>query len=113
MKMQIFLFVWQSWAKLYVNTGAQLYHYHQESGRPNKFKYGKMVVRNGWYVWRVKHPNPAIMARIKWNLTAILLTKIRLLNVFNTNKRLEAFSEGLGRIVGWFSIVFKKPNTDE
>ncbi len=99
--------------KIYVNTGAQLYHFHQESGRPNKFKYGKMVIRNGWYVWRVKYPNPSIKARIKWNLTALLLTKIRFLNVFNTNKRPEAFSEGLGRVFGWFSIVFNKPNTND
>src|SRR5690606_18527823 len=32
--------------QLYVNTAAQLYHYHEEEGRPNKFQYGKMVVRN-------------------------------------------------------------------
>jgi glycosyltransferase involved in cell wall biosynthesis len=35
---------------LYVNTVAQLAHHHHEAGRPNKYKYGKMVVRNGWYV---------------------------------------------------------------
>lgn len=98
--------------KIYVNTGAQLFHYHQESGRPNKFKYGKMVIRNGWYVWRIKCPYPSIKTRIKWNLTALLLTKIRFLNVLNTNKRFEAFSEGLGRIVGWFSIVFVKPKLE-
>ena len=97
--------------KIHVNTGAQLYHYHQESGRPNKFKYGKMVIRNGWYVWRIKYPNPSIKARIKWNLTALLLTIIRFLNVINSHKKVEAFSEGLGRVVGWFSIVFNKPNT--
>src|SRR5690606_30096740 len=28
---------------LYVNTNAQLAHYHDGSGRPNKFQYGKMV----------------------------------------------------------------------
>ena len=46
--------------KLYVNTNAQLGHFHDESGRPNKYQYGKMVVRNGWYVWRVKYPNPSL-----------------------------------------------------
>jgi hypothetical protein len=40
--------------KLYLNTAAQLHHYHDVQGRPNQYQYGKMVVRNGWYVWRVK-----------------------------------------------------------
>jgi hypothetical protein len=39
--------------KTYLNTAAQLYHYHDVQGRPNQYQYGKMV-RNGWYVWRVK-----------------------------------------------------------
>ena len=99
--------------KIYVNTGAQLYHYHQESGRPNKFKYGKMVIRNGWYVWRIKYPNPSIKARIKWNLTALLLTKIRFINILNTNKRVEAFTEGLGRVVGWFNLALNRPKTEK
>ncbi len=95
--------------KLYVNTSAQLYHYHDDSGRPNKYKYGKMVVRNGWYVWRVKFPNPKLKARIKWHATSFLLTLVRFTNVLNTNKRKEALTESLGRVVGWFSLFFNKP----
>lgn len=96
--------------KLYVNTAAQLYHYHDNSGRPNKYKYGKMVVRNGWYVWRVKFPKPTLKARIKWHATSFLLTIIRFTNVVNTNKKKEALTESLGRVVGWWSLVFNKPN---
>ena len=95
--------------KLYVNTNARLSHHHDASGRPNKFKYGKMVVRNGWYVWRVKYSNPSFKSRIKWNLTVLLLTTIRFLNVLTTNHRKEAFTEALGRIVGWLSLLFNKP----
>ena len=95
--------------QLYVNTSAQLEHHHEEAGRPNKFRYGKMVVRNGWYVWRVKYPHPNLKARIKWNLIMILLLKIRFLNVFTTTKRKEAFTEGMGRLVGWFSLFLNKP----
>ena len=96
--------------KLYVNTSAaQLEHYHEFSGRPNQYQYGKMVIRNGWYVWRVKYPNPGLKARFKWNATALLLTFIRFTNVFITNKRKAAFTESLGRIVGWFSLFFKRP----
>ena len=95
--------------KLFVNTKAQLYHYHDDSGRPNKFNYGKMVVRNGWYIWRVKYPKPSLKAQFKWNMTSLLLTSIRFLNVINTTKKKESFTEGLGRVSGWFSLLFNKP----
>lgn len=95
--------------KLYLNTAAQLGHYHNESGRPNKFKYGKMVVINGWYVWRLKYPSPSLKARIKWNTTVGLLAFIRLVNVFTTPKKREAFTESLGRILGWLSLLISKP----
>ncbi len=95
--------------KLYVNTAAQLYHYHDGSGRPNKYAYGKMVVRNGWYVWRVKHPDPSFKARLKWNATSFLLTLIRLSNTITGNKKKEAFTEALGRTAGWFSLLVNKP----
>lgn len=95
--------------KLYVNTSAQLNHYHDEKGRPNQYKYGKMVLRNGWYVWRVKYPNPNLKAIMKWHATALLLTSIRFLNVFNSKKKKEAFTESLGRVTGWFSLIFNKP----
>lgn len=97
---------------LYVNTKAQLYHYHDDSGRPNKFKYGQMVIRNGWYVWRIKYPKPSLKARVKWNLTALLLTMVRFTNVINTSKKKEAFTESLGRLVGWWSLVFNKPKIE-
>lgn len=97
---------------LYVNTLAKCTHHHNESGRPNNFKYGKMVVRNGWYVWRVKYPKPKIKDRVKWNTTSLLLTLIRLGNVVNTNKRKEALTESLGRVFGWFTLVFNKPKIE-
>ncbi len=94
---------------LYVNTAAQLYHYHEASGRPNQFHYGKMVLRNGWYIWRVKYPSPPFKARIKWNTTALLLTLIRFLNSITGPKRKQAFTEALGRTAGWFSLLYNKP----
>lgn len=95
--------------KLYVNTNAQLGHFHDASGRPNKYQYGKMVVRNGWYVWRVKYPTPSLKARIKWNAIVLLLTFIRFSNIFTTNKRQEAATEFLGRFAGWISLFISKP----
>jgi len=96
--------------KLYLNTAAKLNHYHAESGRPNQYRYGKMVVRNGWYVWRVKNPKPSLNAKIKWHCITILLTLIRFSNTFTTSKRKEAFTESLGRIVGWWSLLWNKPS---
>ncbi len=95
--------------KLYLNTAAKLSHYHAPSGRPNQYQYGKMVVRNGFYVWRVKNSNPKFLDKLKWNLITILLTFIRFINIFTTNKRKEAFTETLGRIVGWVSLFYNKP----
>jgi hypothetical protein len=68
-----------------------------------------MVVRNGWYVWRVKNPNPSFEAKWKWNAITLLLTIIRLSNVITTSKRKEALTESFGRIIGFFSLWFVKP----
>jgi len=95
--------------RLFVNTAAKLNHYHNPSGRPNQYQYGKMVVRNGWYVWRVKNPKPSLNAKLKWHSITILLTLIRFSNTFTTTKRKEAFTEALGRTVGWWSLWFDRP----
>lgn len=95
--------------KLYVNTNAKLAHYHDASGRPNKYEYGKMVVRNGWYVWRAKYPKPSLNAKIKWHSITLLLTLTRFGNTFTSKEKKQAFNEALGRTVGWWSLIFYKP----
>ena len=95
--------------KLYINTAAKLNHYHATTGRPNQYQYGKMVVRNGWYVWRVKNPKPILKHQLKWHCITILLIIIRFSNIFTTNKQREAFTEAMGRIVGWFSLLINRP----
>ncbi|SEG51692.1 glycosyltransferase family 2 protein [Flavobacterium urumqiense] len=92
-----------------INTKVQLSHYHHPSGRPNQYKYGEMVVRNGWYVWRTKNPKPSLDAKLKWHSIILLLTLIRYSNTFTTAKKKEAFTEALGRTVGWCSLVINKP----
>lgn len=99
--------------KMYVNTSAKLAHYHEEAGRPNKYKYGKMVVRNGWYVWRVKDPNPTFKTRLKWNAIVFLQIFLRGINVFTSSKRKEAITETLGRKIGWLSLLFNKPKVEK
>jgi GT2 family glycosyltransferase len=95
--------------KLYLNTAAKLSHHHATSGRPNQYQYGKMVVRNGWYVWRTKNPKPDLVAKLKWHAITILLTWIRFSNTLTTPKRKEAFTEALGRTVGWWTLFVSKP----
>ena len=94
---------------LYLNTAAKLNHFHDASGRPNHYKYGKMVVRNGWYVWRTKNPNPFLNAKLKWHAITLLLTAVRFSNIFTVKKRKEAFTEAIGRTAGWWSLWFNQP----
>lgn len=94
--------------KLYVNTKARLEHHHAPSGRPNLFKYGKMVARNGWYVWRIKYPKPSLKAKIKWNATLLLLTCLTFFSAIKNRNR-NSMTEGFGRLTGWFSLWFNKP----
>lgn len=91
-----------------INTKVQLSHYHHPSGRPNQYKYGEMVVRNGWYVWRTKNPHPSFGAKLKWHSITILLTIIRFSNTFTTSNRKGAFTEALGRMFGWWSLLIDK-----
>ena len=93
--------------QLYVNTTACLYHYHDPNGRPNQFRYGKMVIENGWYVWRTKYERPSRKAKIKWFKIAYLLTFVRLANVFSTSEKQESFTEFLGRMRALLVMSFK------
>ncbi len=94
---------------LYVNTAAQLGHFHDVAGRPNKYEYGKMVVRNGWYVWRVKYPNPSFKSKFKWHIITLLLILIRFSNIFTVNNKKEALTESCGRMFAWFQLLTNKP----
>jgi len=100
------------YGKNVINTKVQLSHFHNPSGRPNHYRYGKMVVRNGWYVWRVKNPHPEFLHRIKWHKITLLLILIRFTNIFTTGSKKSAFTETLGRTVGWWSLFFNKPTAE-
>ncbi len=97
------------YGNLYVNTNAMVWHYHEPSGRPDFYKYGKMVVRNGWYVWRVRFPNPSLKAKLKWHAIAILLAHIRLANTVTGPDRKNAFMDYLGRMTAWVGVCIKPP----
>jgi len=90
--------------KLYINTNAQLEHHHEPAGRPNMFKYGRMVVRNGYYVWRIKNPKPNLKDRFKWHTITLLLLAVRATNVITGPKRKQALMETIGRKIGYFEL---------
>lgn len=96
----------------YMATSAQLEHFHDQSGRPNQYQYGKMVVRNGWYVWRLKYPKPDFKSKCKWHAITLLLTFIRFSNAITGPKRKAALTEFLGRMNGWFSLLLTKPKIE-
>lgn len=95
--------------QLYVNTAAQLEHHHDPAGRPAPYKYGKMVVRNGWFVWRTFNPSPSIKDRFKWWVISILLTAIRFVNIFTTDDFAGSQQEFMGRTAGLVSLLFHTP----
>lgn len=99
--------------QLYLNTAAQLEHHHDAAGRPNQYSYGKMVVRNGWYVWRVKNPKPSFNAQLKWHAITLLLMAIRGTNIVSSSKKQEALTETMGRVVGWVSLFWNKPKIEK
>lgn len=95
---------------LYVNTAAKLYHYHEESGRPNKIKYGKMVIRNGWYVWKTRHPKVSTKDTFKWLKIVVLLAIVKLGNTFTGQKKILHLEEFFGRMYGLMTLIFNAPN---
>ena len=95
--------------KLYVTTAAQCEHHHHPSGRPNQFQYGQMVVRNGWYVWRLRWPEPGLKNKLKWHATILLLAFIRLGNAAKGNNKEQALTDGLGRLIAWLKLFFTQP----
>ncbi|HEX8141048.1 MAG TPA: glycosyltransferase family 2 protein [Pyrinomonadaceae bacterium] len=96
-------------APLYLCTRARLAHYHAPSGRPNQFRYGLMVVRNGWMVWRRRWPEPPLKGRLGWWATTALLTLCRFAEAVGGPERLQSLTEGCGRVCGMASLFWKKP----
>ncbi len=88
--------------KLYVNTAARVLHLHEESGRPDHYKYGQMVVKNGYHVWKLKNTSPGFEAKMKWYIISYLLAFIRFGNFLNGDKN------GLKDFKGRLSSLFNK-----
>ena len=84
---------------------AQLAHLHEPSARPRAVHYGRMVVRNGWRVWRTGNPSPGAQARLRWWLVTLLLLCVRISNAVTGPSRQQALAEAWGRTVGVIEVV--------
>lgn len=93
--------------KLMSCTEARCNHFHHPAGRPNYFQYGKMVIKNGYRVFRLKFPNPSFGNRLKWYTISWLLTWVRLGNGLIGPRRKEAFLDFLGRTVALLFQPFR------
>ncbi|OYU82787.1 MAG: glycosyl transferase family 2 [Flavobacterium sp. BFFFF2] len=90
---------------LYVATAATLEHWHEPAGRPNQFKYGQMVVRNGWLIRHTYSQQKRVISTVKWHVNTILLSFLLLSKP--TSK--AHWAELLGRMAGLFSLVYATP----
>lgn len=99
--------------KILLNTNAKVEHHHDPLGRPNYIKYGKMVVWNGWRVWRVSTFKPSFLNKTKWWSTIILLCFIRFTNILTGPGRKQAFEEFIGRSLGILKLFFTKPDMSD
>ena len=97
------------YGKLITNTAARCEHHHAPGGRPNLYKYGKMVVWNGYYVWRLKHSNPGLVNTFKWIAITVLLMFFRLGNCVTGPNRKGAFQEFFGRFVSLLRLTIQQP----
>jgi GT2 family glycosyltransferase len=97
--------------KLHVCTRARLAHEHAPSARPNSFRYGEMVTRNGWFVWRRRWPQPSWADRMRWWATTALLSICRLGDTVRGPMRSRALAEAMGRFWGMTRLLGSTPET--
>jgi len=97
---------------LWLCTRARLAHLHDAAGRPDRFLYGEMVVRNGWRVWRLRWPSPSWPDRGRWWATTLLLALCRLGDAVRGPERTAALMEALGRFWGSATLLWDRPEGD-
>ena len=91
--------------QLYVNTAAKVEHLHDEGGRPDSYKYGRMVIENGYHVWKLKYSKPSIIASFKFWLIHIILLMIRFVN--GLNKDQNGIADARGRLRSLIRLLLR------
>lgn len=95
--------------KLHVCTRARLTHEHAPAARPKSFRYGEMVTRNGWFVWRRRWPEPSWPDRMRWWAITVLLSLCRLGDAVRGPMRSRALGEAIGRFWGMARLLASTP----
>lgn len=96
--------------ELYLCTAAHLHHLHDPAGRPASLRYGSMVVRNGWLVWRRRWPHPSHRDRLRWWAVTLLLTLCRLADALRGAGSRAALAEAMGRSWGIMTVLVHPPH---
>ena len=94
---------------LYLCTAAHAHHFHAPESRPRAFAYGRMVVRNGWLVWRRRWPRPPWADRCRWWAITLLLALCRLGDAVRGPEPRAALVEAAGRGWGMLTVLWKRP----
>jgi hypothetical protein len=68
-----------------------------------------MVVLNGWFVWRRRHPRPSPASRARWWATTALLAACQMGDVVRGPERRQQLSETLGRLGGMATLLLSEP----
>jgi GT2 family glycosyltransferase len=84
---------------LVLATAAQVRHEHAPEARPHPARYGRMVVQNGWYVWRRRWPHPGASDRFRWWATTTVLAAAR------ATGRPDGLREAWGRCCGMAAVL--------
>jgi len=95
--------------ELWVARDAVVEHLHEPTARPNPFRYGRMVMVNGWRVWRQGNPEPSLRSRTAWWVVSLLLTLVRASNAVRGTERATAVREAAGRVWGGLVLLFRRP----
>lgn len=99
--------------ELWLCPRARLDHLHDAAGRPDHFRYGEMVVRNGWRVWRRRWPEPSWPDRGRWWATTGLLALCRFGDAVRGPGHEAALTEALGRLWGMTRTLAAPPVVEE
>lgn len=94
-------------------TAARLAHHHAPGGRPDWVRYGRMVVRNGWYVWRSRWRRPSLADRMRWWATTGVLTACLVGDALRLHRPMDSLAQACGRLLGAVGVLLAPPSLPE
>ncbi|MDB4907138.1 MAG: glycosyltransferase family 2 protein [Gemmatimonadetes bacterium] len=98
--------------ELYLATRARIRHLYCQDARPSPRRFGRMVVRNAWFVWRRRWPSPSLANVIRWWATTVLLVGCKFRESFvvrGRRRRRSVRRECIGRLEGIVGVLLRAP----